>query len=91
VTRLAAILAMLCGPVVAQSICAPREEALRVLVETYGEARQSGGLAMNGGLVETWGNPASGTWTITATRPDGQTCIIVAGVAFQTFNDDKGV
>jgi len=90
-TRLLAILAIMATPAAGQSICAPREEAVRVLVETYGEARQSGGLVMNGALVETWGNPASGTWTITATRPDGQTCIIVAGVAFQTFNDDKGV
>jgi hypothetical protein len=36
-------------------------------------------------LVELYGNPKSGTWTLLSTRPDGVTCIEAGGFGFQAF------
>lgn len=67
--------------------CAPRDRVLERLSTTYGEVRQSIGLAPNNGVFEVFASPASGTWTITMTRPDGLTCLVASGLAYEDLTE----
>jgi len=89
-TALAAALACLAaGPAMAQSAqCAPREVVVQRLNEAYGETRQSMGLAANNAVVEVFASDTSGSWTITVTGPNGVTCLIAAGQAFEAMAGD---
>ncbi len=71
-----------CAPAMAQNHCADRDTVLSRLAEKYGETIQSYGLAPNGHLAETYASEKTGTWTITLTSPQGQTCLIATGTAF---------
>lgn len=83
-TALAALFAL---PVAAAS-CGPDADVERLLVEKFGEARQSFGLSTDGELVITWGNPESGTFTITSSTPNGVTCILLDGHLFEIVPPD---
>ena len=90
---LAAAISVLCIAPVAASAqsqnCAPRERVVERLASQYGETRQSRGLG-NNALVEIWANTeedSTGSWTITVTRPNGVTCLIASGQAFETLNE----
>jgi hypothetical protein len=63
--------------------CAPREEVVNQLAESWGETRRSVGLAANNGVVELFASTESGTWTITVTMPGGLTCLVASGQAFE--------
>jgi hypothetical protein len=63
--------------------CADRAGVLERLESKFGEVRQSIGLGSNNTLIETFASPATGTWTITATTPDGQICILAYGSSFE--------
>ena len=65
--------------------CAPRDTVVQSLLERYGETRQSIGLGSNNAMVEVFASGETGTWTITVTRPDGITCLVAAGQAFETL------
>ena len=65
------------------SNCAPRPLVVERLQDRYGETRQSMGLGSRGMVMELYASPETGTWTITVTRPDGLTCLIGAGEAFE--------
>ncbi|MDA5095160.1 hypothetical protein O2N63_13820 [Aliiroseovarius sp. KMU-50] len=67
--------------------CAPRTTIVERLAETYGETRQSIGLATNNTVVEVFASADSGTWTITVTNPQGVTCLVAAGRSFETLNE----
>ena len=67
--------------------CAPRDTVLRKLADTYGETRQSIGLNGNNALVEVFASDETGSWTITVTRPDGTTCLVAAGNAFERIDE----
>lgn len=74
------------SPTLAQGAnCAPRDMVVMRLAERYGEARQSMGLAANNQMVEVFAAPDTGTWTITVTRPDGITCLVASGQAFEAL------
>ena len=45
------------------------------LEEKFGETLRSMGLNQNDGLLEVFTSPATGTWTILVTKPDGSTCL----------------
>jgi len=45
------------------------------------------GLAANNGVVETYASTESGTWTIVITMPNGMTCLVAAGEAFQPVDE----
>lgn len=79
---------MLTGPALAQSRnCAPRAAVVQRLAEGYGETRQSMGLGANDAVIEVFASPASGSWTITVTGPDGITCLVASGQAFESMAD----
>lgn len=63
--------------------CGPREIVVDRLADGYGETRQSMGLGANNSVVEVFASDASGTWTITITSPNGVTCLVASGQAFE--------
>ncbi|WP_170467117.1 hypothetical protein [Ruegeria arenilitoris] len=65
--------------------CAPRDEVIKRLTETYGETRQGIGIARQGTVMELFASDQSGSWTITVTLPDGITCLVVSGQAYETM------
>ena len=46
------------------------------------------GLASGNRIVEMFASPETGTWTLTMTTPDGRTCIIGAGQAWERVEDE---
>ncbi len=62
--------------------CAPREDIIQRLAETYGETRRGIGIARQGSVMEVYASDSSGSWTITVTLPDGVTCLIASGQAY---------
>ncbi|WP_170353520.1 hypothetical protein [Ruegeria lacuscaerulensis] len=63
--------------------CAPREDVVKRLTETYGETRQGIGIARRGAVMEVYASDTSGSWTITVTMPDGMTCLIASGQSYE--------
>ena len=45
--------------------------------------RQSIGLGDNNQVVEVFASTETGTWTITVTNPNGLTCLVASGQAFE--------
>ncbi|WP_028955929.1 hypothetical protein [Sulfitobacter sp. 20_GPM-1509m] len=64
----------------------PRDDVVKRLAELFGESRQSIGVAANGVVVETFASE-SGSWTITATMPDGLMCLVASGEWFEVLNE----
>jgi len=65
--------------------CGPRDLVVARLAEGFGETRQSMGLGANNAVIEVFASLVSGTWTITVTAPDGMTCLVASGQAFETL------
>ncbi|MEM6340881.1 MAG: hypothetical protein AAF729_07015 [Pseudomonadota bacterium] len=78
-TILAADMALAQG----QRNCAPRELVVGRLADGYGETRQSMGLGANNSVIEVFASDETGTWTITVTTPNGVTCLVASGQAFE--------
>lgn len=66
-----------------QSQCGFRGDVVESLENKYGETRRSVGLARNNGVVEVYASDDTGTWTIVITMPNGMTCLVAAGDAFE--------
>ena len=71
-----------------QANCASRTQVVERLETKYGETRRSVGLAANNGVVEMYASAESGTWTIVITLPNGMTCLVAAGNAFEHVEDE---
>jgi hypothetical protein len=67
--------------------CAQRDMVVERLAGTYGESRQSIGLAANNQVMEVFANLESGSWTVTVTLPSGMTCLIASGMAFEELEE----
>ncbi len=67
--------------------CAPREDVVGRLAETYGETRRGIGIARQGSVMEVYASDSSGSWTITVTLPDGVTCLIASGQAYEDVSE----
>nr|WP_086052384.1 hypothetical protein [Pseudoruegeria sp. SK021] len=72
----------------AASACADRIKVLARLASDYGETRQSIGLGANNAVIEVFASEATGSWTITVTQANGQTCLIASGQAFEAVTED---
>jgi hypothetical protein len=74
------------GPAAPQTAgtCAMRQHVIDRLAAAYGETRQSIGLGANNQVVEVFASPETGTWTITVTTPNGLTCLVASGQAYET-------
>ncbi|SDF21753.1 hypothetical protein SAMN04488117_1031, partial [Celeribacter baekdonensis] len=71
------------APATAQQSCGQRDQVLERLGTQYGESRQSIGLAPNNGVVELFASTETGTWTLLMTQPNGVSCLIASGQAFE--------
>ncbi|MBO9475621.1 hypothetical protein J7413_18920 [Shimia sp. R10_1] len=63
--------------------CAERDKVVERLADKYGESRQALGLGAQGAMVEIFASEDSGSWTITVTMPNGATCLMATGQAFE--------
>lgn len=66
-----------------QRNCGPRDLVVTRLAEGYGETRQSMGLGANNAVIEVFASEETGSWTITVTTPNGMTCLVASGQAFE--------
>ena len=69
--------------------CGERSQIVERLQQKYGETRRSVGLAANSGVVETFASTDTGSWTIVITLPNGRTCLVAAGEAFEAVEDGE--
>lgn len=81
-----ALAVSLACPVAAQN-CAPREKVVGHLATKYSETRQSMGIAANNTVLEVWASDETGTWTVTITHPNGMTCMMASGNAFEELDE----
>lgn len=65
------------------SHCASRDLVVERLAQKYGESRQALGLGSQGAMVEIFASEDSGSWTITVTMPNGSTCLMATGQAYE--------
>lgn len=63
--------------------CGPRDAVVQRLADGYGESRQSMGLGANNAVIEVFASADTGSWTITVTMPNGMTCLVASGQAFE--------
>ena len=65
-----------------QTVCGTRAKFLDHLAKTYKEAPTSLGVTGSGQVVEVL-TSATGSWTIIATSPNGRSCVVAAGEAWE--------
>lgn len=70
-----------------QRNCGPRAAVIERLAEGFGESRQSIGIAAQGRVVEVFASEETGTWSITVTLPNGMTCLVASGEAYETLDE----
>jgi hypothetical protein len=70
--------------------CAMRDHVIARLSSAYGETRQSIALGANNQVVEVFASLATGTWTITVTTPNGLTCLVASGQAYERIDEPPG-
>ena len=88
-TLTALALLLLSLPAQAQgAACAPRDVLLSRLASQFGETRRGVGLGEGNRIVEIFASDASGSWTITVTLPDGRSCLVASGQAWEDRMDD---
>lgn len=67
--------------------CALRAQVVERLGGMFGETRRAMGLGANNAVVEVFANADNGSWSITVTMPNGLTCLVASGQAFETMAD----
>lgn len=73
-------------PAMAQTVCSKRDTFLKHLGEGYAEAPVAMGLASNGSVLEVLASD-KGTWTIILTMPDGRSCVVASGEAWEEIEN----
>lgn len=68
--------------------CAPRDQVLPLLQQTYGETRHGIGLIGSAQVMELFTNAKTGTWTITASLPDGMMCMVASGEQYEAVTEN---
>ena len=63
--------------------CAPREEIATALLDRFSESQIAIALSADNRLIELFASSNSGSWTLTATDSQGNTCILLFGEAFE--------
>lgn len=65
-----------------EPVCAERAALLASLQREYSEAPKGAGLASNGSVIELLTSSDGKTWTLLVTQPDGTSCVMAAGEAW---------
>ena len=71
-------------PASAQTICGERADFLAQLQKRHGETPSAIGLSSNGQVLEVL-TSKGGSWTILITSPQGKTCLVAAGEAWESL------
>ena len=88
-TQLVTVAALVCAvfaPVVASAAgqaCAPRDDVLNHLKSKYNEERRSIGLTSNNMVLEVYASIDGDTWSVVMSYPDGTSCVMAVGSAFE--------
>jgi hypothetical protein len=69
----------------AERACPQHQAVIDELRVKYDEAPVAMGLASNGGVIEVFATGEGSTWTILITMPDGSTCMVATGQAWETL------
>jgi hypothetical protein len=77
-----AVVTALSLPATAQTVCGERTKFLKHLSSGYSEAPVAMGLVSNGSILEVLASK-DGSWTIIVTQPDGTSCVVAAGEAWE--------
>ena len=72
---------------VAQAVCGERQKFIETLAKQHQEAPTSIGMTSNGQIIEVL-TSAKGSWSIIITSPQGKTCLVATGDAWE---DMEGV
>ncbi len=80
----AMMLVLLAEHATAQTICGDRAELVSRIEKGYAESRRSLGLASDGAVFEVF-TSAKGTWSLVVTHPNGQSCLVAAGEAWENL------
>ena len=72
------------APASAQMVCGNHEAIEKRLAENYKEVRTGVGLAANGALLELY-TSEKGTFTVVLTRPNGLSCLMAVGEAWNSI------
>lgn len=67
----------------AQVACNARAEVVAHLANGYGERPVAAGIGNSGAVYEVFAAPSGASWTIIITMPDGVSCLVAAGEAWQ--------
>ena len=76
-------LTMTAAPSLAQSFCAERTEMVKSLADKFKENPTAVGQINGDAVIEVFVS-RKGTWTILATGTDGKSCVLSAGVGWET-------
>ncbi len=76
--------ALLSLPSLAQTVCGERGDFLRHLSGSYHERPAAISLVSDGAVLEVL-TSEKGSWTIIVTRPDGTSCVVAAGEAWENL------
>ena len=79
-----AITTVAASPAAAQAICASHDEMTELLDKRYKERTVAIGIANNGRLMEVFSSEDGSTWTIIMTTPQGQSCVVADGKAWDS-------
>ena len=67
----------------AQVACTTHDELTMQLDKKFAERPKGLGIAGNGGLVELFSSSDGTTWTVVITSPNGRSCVVMSGEAWQ--------
>ncbi len=68
----------------AQGVCGDRAKFMAALAKKHQEAPTSIGVTSSGQMIEVL-TSANGSWTILVTSPNGVSCIVAAGEAWESI------
>ena len=84
-----AALLLTASPAIAQQMpCGPTGMVEKRIKDSSGETIVGAGI-VPGGILFTLANPDTGSFTILLRKPDGQTCLIMAGTGYATQESVK--
>ena len=74
----------------AAATCLPTAQAYEYHKSKRQESRQSVGLDRAGNIVTHWASDRTGSWAITITKPNGETCLAATGTHHTTLDEAAG-
>ena len=72
------------GPAPGEICVSDYRQLVAKLEQSYAEVPVSAGLGQDGNLVSVFASAATGSWTMVMTRPEGTSCVVAVGEAWQT-------